>query len=121
MIEEKPLPWQELLETLYRRRRFILGSSLVGLLLAVALVRMTPPLYRAEATILLTDQPVSGPREEAMPEKQIQAELEFLKSPTLIWSVLESHGALAGDGALAQPQTSTGPLAAIISSAAQFF
>ncbi len=41
--------------------------------------------------IILTAEPVPGPREAAMPEREIQAELPFLRSPALIRGVLGEH------------------------------
>jgi uncharacterized protein involved in exopolysaccharide biosynthesis len=40
MIEEKSLPWQELLEVLFRRRLIILALLAVGFLLAATSVAL---------------------------------------------------------------------------------
>ena len=83
MSEDKliSVPWQELLETLFRGRWIVLFSMLIGVLGATALVLLKAPVYKAQAKILLTAQPGSGPRQGAMADKQIQAELALLKSP----------------------------------------
>lgn len=107
MLEEKPIPWKEMLETAYRRRLLILFGLIAGLLVAAAQAWLTSPVYRATARILLTDQALSGPREDAMPDKQIQAELAFLSSPNLIRAVLEDYEAEVGEPA----QVATGSLA----------
>ncbi|MEM8995547.1 MAG: Wzz/FepE/Etk N-terminal domain-containing protein [Acidobacteriota bacterium] len=91
MIEEKPLPWQELLEIFFRRKWLIGGLAAVGFLGALVFSVLTPPTYVARAKILLTEQAVSGPREEAMSATQIKAELHHLKSPVLIREVLEFY------------------------------
>lgn len=84
------IPWQELLETLFRRRWTIVGGMILGLLPAVALVAMAAPVYKARTQILLNARPVAGAR-ESMPEKQILTELELLTSQSLIRSVLSSY------------------------------
>ncbi|MEM1206758.1 MAG: GNVR domain-containing protein [Acidobacteriota bacterium] len=91
MIEEKPLPWQELLEIFFRRRLLIVGLALAGFAIASGLTLLRMPEYNAKAKILLTEQAVSGPREEAMSDTQIKAELHHLKSPALIRAVLEFY------------------------------
>src|SRR5262245_30603765 len=91
MIEDKPLPWQEALEIFFRRRAMILASGLVGLLATALTAALTPPVYQAKAKVLLTEQAVSGPREEGGSESQIKAELHHLKSPALVRAVLEFY------------------------------
>jgi uncharacterized protein involved in exopolysaccharide biosynthesis len=92
MIEEKPIPWQELLETIFRRKRSILVVALAGLALGSLFALLEPKVYEAEARILLTADAVPGPRETAMAERDITAELALLQSPVLIRSVLEEIG-----------------------------
>ena len=91
MIEEKPLPWQELLEIFFRRKLIIAGCGFVGLLITTFIAVTTPPTYNARAKILLTEKAVSGPREEAMSDTQIKTELHHLQSPALIRAVLEFY------------------------------
>lgn len=91
MIEEKPLPWQEMLEIFFRRWRTIAVTGIVGLLIAALIAFATPPVYEAKAKILLTEQAVSGPREEGGSESQIKAELNHLKSAALVRAVLEFY------------------------------
>lgn len=91
MIEERPLPWQELLEIFFRRKWLIATVGGLGFLAAAFVAITTPSTYIANAKILLTEQAVSGPREEAMSDTQIKAELHHLKSPALIRSVLEFY------------------------------
>jgi len=91
MIDEKPLPWQEGLEIFFRRWRTIVLAGLIGLLITAAISVATAPVYQAKAKILLTEQAVSGPREEGGSESQIKAELNHLKSPALVRAVLEFY------------------------------
>ncbi|MEM8933543.1 MAG: Wzz/FepE/Etk N-terminal domain-containing protein [Acidobacteriota bacterium] len=91
MIEEKPLPWREILEVFFRRKWSMVVAGLLGLAVTAGIALTTPPTYTARAKILLTEGAVSGPREEAMSDKQIKAELHHLKSPTLVRSVLEFY------------------------------
>jgi uncharacterized protein involved in exopolysaccharide biosynthesis len=91
MIEDKPLPWQEMLEIFFRRRRLILLAGAIGLLATGLTTVLTPPVYLAKAKVLLTEQAVSGPREEGGSESQIKAELHHLKSPALVRAVLEFY------------------------------
>lgn len=91
MIEEKPLPWREILEVFFRRKWSMVIAGLLGLGITALIALTTPPSYTARAKILLTEGAVSGPREEAMSDKQIQAELHHLKSPALVRSVLEFY------------------------------
>ncbi len=116
MIEDKPIPWQELFETFFRRWRLVLFGLVAGLLVGMSQVWLAPPVYRAQARIILTAEPVPGPREEAMPDRQIRAELAFLRSPALIRGVLEEH-ASEGDGF--EPQN--GPWSNLKRSVTQFF
>lgn len=95
-MEERPLPWLELLEAVFRRRRIVLSCTLAGLLAGVLIAWLTPPVYMAEARILLTAQPVSGPRVDAMSARQVAAELALLRSPALIRRVLEDLRAEQG-------------------------
>jgi len=90
-LEEKSIPWRELLETLFRRRWTIVTLTVAGLLLASMLATLKAPTYTATARIQLTAEGFSGPREEAMDFGQIQAELAFIKSPVLIRSVLRKY------------------------------
>ena len=91
MIEEKPLPWQELLEIFFRRKLLIAVFGVLGLVITTGIAITTPPTYKAVAKILLTDKAVSGPREEAMSNTQIKTELHYLQSPALIRAVLEFY------------------------------
>ncbi len=91
MIEERPLPWQELLEIFFRRSLIIAAFGVLGLAVTVFIAVTTPPTYVARAKILLTDKAVSGPREEAMSDTQIKTELHHLQSPALIRAVLEFY------------------------------
>lgn len=91
MIEEKKIPWLELLESVWRQKRLALYIVLAGAALTAALVLMRSPVYRAKATILLAAQRISGPRVEGMSDKQIESELALLSSPALIRSVLADH------------------------------
>ncbi|MEM6795144.1 MAG: Wzz/FepE/Etk N-terminal domain-containing protein, partial [Acidobacteriota bacterium] len=91
MIEEKPLPWQELLEIFFRRKWLIASFAFVLTSAAMVASVLIPPVYVARAKILLTEQAVSGPREEAMSDTQIKAELHHLRSPALIREVLEFY------------------------------
>ena len=91
MLEERPLPWQELLEIFFRRKWLILGIAGFGVTAALVFSVLVPPVYIARAKILLTEQAVSGPREEAMSTTQIKAELHHLRSPVLIREVLEFY------------------------------
>lgn len=91
MIEEKPLPWQELLEIFFRRKWLIGVCGMVGLMAATAMAVTKPPSYEARAKILLTEKAVSGPREEAMSNTLIKTELHHLQSPALIRAVLEFY------------------------------
>jgi uncharacterized protein involved in exopolysaccharide biosynthesis len=111
MVDEKPLPWVEWLEALFRRRRWILGGLAVGLGYALISIWFQPDLYRAKARILLTAQAVPNVRDAAMPLRQITAEIALMKSEKLVRSVLED-GNLAGDD---PPLASTNPLPGIAS------
>lgn len=91
MFEEKPIPWHELFETLIRRWRTVAACALAGLGGAILLTWLTPPVYKASARLLLSAQAVSGPRQDAMSDRQIQAELAYLESPALIRGVLDSY------------------------------
>jgi uncharacterized protein involved in exopolysaccharide biosynthesis len=91
MFEETPFPWQETFEAVLRRSRLVVAVALAGSLLVAALLWLRPPVYRAKATILLAAQRISGPRVDAMPDKQIESELALLASPELIRSVLEEQ------------------------------
>ncbi len=90
-LEERPIPWRELLEALFRRRWTIVSITVAGFLVASILATLKAPTYTAVARIQLTAEGFSGPREEAMDFDQIQAELAFLKSPVLIRSVLREY------------------------------
>ncbi len=91
MFEEGPFPWREVLEAALRRWRLVAAVALAGSLLLGAALWLRVPVYRAKATILLAAQRISGPRVDAMPDKQIESELALLASPELIRSVLEEH------------------------------
>lgn len=116
-LEERPIPWQELLEVLFRQHRVVLVTALLGLSVAVAQVTLRPPLYTAKARIQLTAKGFSGPREEAMSDKQIQAELAFLKSPVLVRSVLEKQNREVQE----QPPLDRSALQQAIASIVDFF
>ena len=89
MIDEKPVPWRELLETIFRRRWIIFKSTLLCLIAATALAILTPSEYKARARILLTEQALSGPRQVAMSDRQVNAEISLLTSRSLTRSVLK--------------------------------
>ncbi len=91
MIEEKPIPWRELLETVFRRRWIIAAVTACGLLAGGIFALLTPPTYRGVARILLTAQALSGPRQAAMSERQVKAETTLLTSRALIRSVMEEY------------------------------
>lgn len=88
MIEEKTIPWQELIEVLFRRRRIILGLVLSSLLIAVLAVLSTPARFKAAAKIRLAEEELAGPREEAGSREQINTEIAFLNDPNLVHEVL---------------------------------
>lgn len=104
MIEEKPLPWQEILETVFRRRRILLAAVAAGALAGLFANWLRPPLFTASAQLQLTAQAVPGPRVDAMPATQIQAEMALLKSPALVRSVLL---AVRDDAEVEAPPSST--------------
>jgi uncharacterized protein involved in exopolysaccharide biosynthesis len=89
ILEEEPLPWRELIETLFRRKTVVLVTLLLGLAAGLLVIATKRPVYLAEARILLTANAVAGPRETAMSDRQISAELTLLRSSTLLRSVLE--------------------------------
>jgi len=91
MIEEKPLPWQELLEVLFRRRALILAAALVGLLLAGTSAALKPDLYRATTRIQISEQAISAPREDSGSRQQIATEVNLLMSPSLVRRVLDDY------------------------------
>ncbi len=91
MLEEKPIRWRELIETLFRRRRILFVTTAIGVLLGITVAFLQHPVYRATARILLTADAMPGPRETAMSDRQVFTELTFLKSPALIRSVLEEY------------------------------
>ena len=84
VLEERRIPWLEILEVLFRRRRVLLSVALGGILLAVFVAWLQPHLYRSNAKIQLTNQALSGPRVGAMTDQLILAELDLLKSPALL-------------------------------------
>ncbi len=90
MLEDHPIPWRELVESLYRRRKSVLIGVLLGAGVGLAYLAGAPSLYRATARIQLTAQPIPGPRQAAMSNAQIEAELALIRAPSLIASVLES-------------------------------
>jgi uncharacterized protein involved in exopolysaccharide biosynthesis len=81
--EVRPFPWVELLETAFRRRGFILTGLVLGLVVAGWSISTTPPLYRAQARIMLPERSLSSP--------EIQTQMVVLRSPGLIRSVLEPY------------------------------
>ncbi|MEM7351841.1 MAG: Wzz/FepE/Etk N-terminal domain-containing protein [Acidobacteriota bacterium] len=91
MIDEKPVPWRELMETVFRRRQTILRTTLLGTFLAALVAIVTPREYLTRARILLTAQALSGPRQAAMSERQVEAEISLLTSRSLRRSVLEDQ------------------------------
>ncbi len=91
MIEEKPIPWRELLETILRRRWLIIGITVAGLFAGAVVAMLTPRTYRAVARILLTAQALSGPRQAAMSERQVKAEISLLTSRSIVRSVIEEY------------------------------
>ncbi len=93
MIEEKPIPWRELIETVFRRRWLIVRLTLFGVIAGGLIAVLTPRSYRAMARILLTAQALSGPRQTAMPERQVKAEISLITSRSLTRSVLQEYRA----------------------------
>lgn len=91
MIEEKNLPWQEILEIFFRQRLPIIALIVLGTGLGAIAAVLEPPIFEAKAKVLLTEKAVSGPREEAGSDTQIKAELHHLKSPALVRAVLEFY------------------------------
>ncbi|MEM7586079.1 MAG: Wzz/FepE/Etk N-terminal domain-containing protein [Acidobacteriota bacterium] len=91
MMEEKPIPWRELIETIFRQRGLILKSTALGVLGALMLALLMPKEYKARARILLTAQALSGPRQAAMTDRQVNAEISLLTSRALTRSVLEDY------------------------------
>jgi len=92
MMEEGSIPWLQLLETVWRRGKLVLAVGLAGAVIVAAWVWLTPPLYRAHASIQLGAQRVTGPRTDAMADKGIESEVAMLSSPTLVKEALESLG-----------------------------
>ncbi len=93
MIEEKPIAWREMLETIFRRRWLIAAVTVVGMFAAGVFAALTPKQYRATARILLTAQALSGPRQTAMSDRQVQAEISLLTSRSLTRSLIEEYRA----------------------------
>ena len=91
MIEEKPLPWQELIEVLFRRRAEIVFCMVTALALAAVAALLTPDQYRATARLRLSAEALAGPRAEAMSRQQIQTEISYLEAPDLTRQVLEDY------------------------------
>ena len=88
MIEEKSIPWQELIEVLFRRRVIILTCLGSFLLLAITIVLLTPDRFKATAKIRLAQEELAGPREDAGSREQINTEIAFLNDPNLTHDVL---------------------------------
>jgi succinoglycan biosynthesis transport protein ExoP len=105
MLEERNIAWQEISEVLLRRWRLVLAVTLAGSLAAGLWVWLASPVFRAKATILLGAQRISGPRADAMPDKQIESEMALLSSPTLVRAVLEEDERPAADAAAGGPGT----------------
>ncbi len=93
MIEEKPIAWREMLETIFRRRWLIATVTALGMVAAGVVAALTPKQYRATARILLTAQALSGPRQTAMSDRQVQAEISLLTSRSLTRSLIEEYRA----------------------------
>ena len=91
MIEEKPLPWQELLEVLFRRRRIIFGAALVGFTLSATSSTLQPERFRAMTRLQISEEAISAPREEGGSKQQIATEVNLLQSPSLTRRVLEDY------------------------------
>ncbi len=91
MIEEKPVPWRELIETIFRQRSLIFKATLAGVLMALLFSILAPKQYKTRARILLTAQALSGPRQAAMTDRQVNAEISLLTSRALTRSVLEEY------------------------------
>lgn len=91
------IPWVELLEAIFRQRRTAVTVALIVIGLSLLMIWLTPPSYRAAARIQLSADPESMPRGEAMSDKQLQAELAFLRSPVLISRVLTELGDNQGE------------------------
>lgn len=91
IIDEQSIPWSELVETLFRRRKIILGTIAAALAIVLVIDLLSPPHYKAKSRVLLTAQAIAGPREAAMPKGQIQAELARILNPSLTRSVLRAY------------------------------
>jgi len=111
MTEEREIPWQEILEAIFRRKRIVFTITLLGISGAIIFGLLKPPTYKAVAKVQLTEQALSGPRAEGMSDKQIQAELALLKSEALIRSLLEDRGDFEdpSTGVDAEEDTPEGP------------
>lgn len=94
MLEEKSIPWRELIEIAFRRRRILAYGLLAGLALGAVWAFSRAPVYRARATLQLTAQaPLSSSRAEPLGDKELEAELTLLKSAGLLRTVLEEFPA----------------------------
>lgn len=91
MIEDKPLPWQELLEVVFRRQWIILASVIAFLGLTIVVALLTPDRYRASARLRLSAEALAGPRDAAMSQQQIKTEISYLEAPDLTRYVLEDY------------------------------
>ena len=91
MLDDHPIPWYALLESVYRRRLAVIIGTLAGALIGSLLIISAVPEYKAKARIQLTAQAVPGPRQAGMSNEQIQAELAWIRAPALSRSGLESN------------------------------
>ena len=91
MIEEKPLPWQELLEVLFRRRRIIFALALLGFCMSATSAALKPERFRATSRLQISEQAISAPREDSGSKQQIATEVNLLQSPSLVRRVLEDY------------------------------
>ena len=105
MVEERAVPWRELLEAIFRHRRVVVLCVLLGVVVGLTQVVVTAPVYRASGRIQLTAQAVPGPREGAMSNAEIQAEIELIRSPKLVHSVLAGREGDASNVGVALRET----------------
>ena len=116
-LTDRVIPWWDVLETVFRRRRLILTVTLSTLALATAYGLLRPPEYRATAKLLVKPTtiaytPVSADAETPAvvrndssykaAEPQINSAVAMLTSRTLIRTVLAANQSTASS----EPETS---------------
>ena len=101
MLEEKQLPWRELLEAVARRRGWVVVVTAIGFIMALLSAFAEPPVYRATATLELT--PARGSLEvnpgadsavsrAKISQQDLQQQIALLQRPTLVRAVLAARG-----------------------------